>query len=125
MLYVAACAESTKEHEPYRGAIGTAREGRTAKLTRKEGKGKGQAPGAIELKNTFGFKAVSLHDFDHNEDASHFEKTIQRQLQHEFQYQKLWIRCGAGGGDPASTNVSMSYGPPTGLVRDPKCDTRL
>ena len=35
--------------------------------------------------------------------------------------QKLWIKCGGGGGNVSNTNVSMSYGPATGLVRHPKC----
>ena len=122
LVYVALCAESTKATEPFKGATSSARRGRILKLAKKEGTEKGKPPGPMELQKTFGFKAVSLKDFDYNEEARHFEKTIHRQLQHEFQYQKLWIVNGAGGGDPNSTNVSMSYGPPTGLVRDPNCN---
>ena len=122
LVYVALCSESTKEFEPFKGATGSARRGRILKLAKKEGTEKGKPPGPMELQKTFGFKAVSLKDFDYNEEAKHFEKTIHRQLQHEFQYQKLWIVNGAGGGDPNSTNVSMSYGPPTGLVRNPNCN---
>ena len=122
LVYVALCAESTKATEPFKGATGAARKGGMLKLVKKEGPKKGNAPGPMELHKTFGFKAVSLEDFDYNEEASHFEKTIHRLLQHEFQYQKLWIVNGAGGGDPNSTNVSMSYGPPTGLVRHPNCN---
>ena len=36
--------------------------------------------------------------------------------------QKLWIYNGAGGSDIMSTNVSLSYGPLTGLVRNEKCN---
>ena len=122
LVYVALCAESTKATEPFKGATCAARKGGMLKLVKKEGPEKGNAPGPMELHKTFGFKAVSLEDFDYNEEASHFEKTIHHLLQHEFQYQKLWIRCGGGGGNPASTNVSMSYGPPTGLVRNPNCN---
>ena len=122
LVYVALCAESTKAFEPFKGATGAGSKGGILKLVKKEGPKKGNAPGPMELQKTFGFKAVSLKDFDYNEEARHFEKTIHRQLQHEFQYQKLWIVNGAGGGDPNSTNVSMSYGPPTGLVRNPNCN---
>ena len=75
----------------------------------------------MDLPKIFGFKAVSLKDFAFNEEAEYFEKTLHRQLQHEFQHQKLWIKCGGGGGNVSNTNVSMSYGPATGLVRHPKC----
>ena len=118
LVYTALCSESTKEFEPFKGAIGAYRKGSTLKLTRSNGK----RPTPMDLPKTFGFKAVSLKDFDFNEEAEYFEKTLHRQLQHEFRHQKLWIKCGAGAGDPSSTNVSMSYGPPTGLVRDPKCN---
>ena len=122
LVYVALCAESTKEFEPFKGATGASSKGGILKLVKKEGPEKGNAPGPMELHKTFGFKAVSLEDFDYNEEASHFEKTIHRLLQHQFQYQKLWIRCGGGRGTSSSTNVSMSYGPPTGLVRHPNCN---
>ena len=76
----------------------------------------------MELKNRFGWDHVSLGDFDFNSEAKHVEKTLHRLLQHRFKNQKLWIVNGAGGGDIMSTNVSLCYGPLTGLIRNEKCN---
>ena len=69
-----------------------------------------------------GWDHVSLGDFDFHCEAKHVEKTLHRLLQHSFKYQKLWSRNGAGGGEIMSTNVSLCYGPLTGLVRNEKCN---
>ena len=76
----------------------------------------------MELKNDFGWDHVSLGDFAYNEETAHLEMTLHKKLQYRLRGQKLWIKCGAGGGDPSSTNVSMSYGPLTGLVRSAACN---
>ena len=113
-LYVALCSKATKEIEPYKGAVSGAH------LTI-EKKGK-KEPAPMELKNSFGWDHRPLGDFDFHCEAKHVEKTLHRLLQHRFKYQKLWIYNGAGGGDIMSTNVSLCYGPLTGLVRDEKCN---
>ena len=113
-LYVALCTKATKEIEPYKGAVSGAH------LTI-EKKGK-KEPAPMELKNSFGWDHRPLGDFDFNCEAQHVEKTLHRLLQHRFKNQKLWIVNGAGGGDIMSTNVSLCYGPLTGLVRNEKCD---
>ena len=111
-VYVALCSESTKDTEPY---IGVAR---TALNTIETG----EKPTPAELKNDFGWDHITLKDFAYNEEAAHLEKTLHKKLHYHLRGQKLWIKCGAGGADPSSTNVSMSYGPLTGLVRNTKCD---
>ena len=105
------CAESTKDKEPY---VGAARYALTTIAT-------GETPTPEELKN-LGWNHVSLRDFAYDEEAAHVEKTLHKKLQYHLRGQKLWIKCGAGGANPSSTNVSMSYGPLTGLVRNTKCD---
>ena len=110
-LYVALCTKKTKVDEPY---IGAARRALTTIATSSK-----TTP--TELKE-IGWDHVSLGDFDFNCEAKHVEKTLHRLLQHRFQNQKLWIYNGAGGGDIMSTNVSLSYGPRTGLVRNEKCN---
>ena len=91
-------------------------------LTTKKGTKKGKPPTYTELKETFGWKHVSLGDFVYSHEAKLFEKTLHRELQTLFRYQKLWIKNGGGGGSKTSTNVSLCYGPLTGLVRNEKCD---
>ena len=110
-LYVALCTQKTKEDEPYKGA--TCRALTTIATSSKT------TP--TELKE-IGWDHVSLGDFDFNCEAKHVEKTLHRLLQHRFKNQKLWIFNGAGGGDIMSTNVSLCYGPLTGLVRNEKCN---
>ena len=112
-LYVALCTQKTKHLEPYKGAVSHAH------VTTKKGK---KVPTPMELKNRFGWDHVSLGDFDFNSEAKHVEKTLHRLLQHRFKNQKLWIVNGAGGGDIMSTNVSLCYGPLTGLIRNEKCN---
>jgi len=111
-VYVALCSETSKDVEPYLGA------GRTALTTIATS----SKPTPTKLKKTFGWTAVSLGDFVFNEEAALVEKTLHQELQHRFRYQKLWIKNGAGGGNPSSTNVSLCYGPLTGLVRSAKCN---
>ena len=77
-------------------------------------------PTVTELKTTW--SAVSLQDFPYNISAKQLEKVLHQKLQHRLRGQKLWIYNGKGGGNPTSTNVSMCYGPMTGLVRNPKCN---
>ena len=110
-LYVALCSQKRKEVEPYQGAVRTALTtiATSSKTT------------PTELKEN-GWKHVPLGDFDFNCEAQHVEKTLHRLLQHRFKNQKLWIRNGSGGGDMMCTNVSLCYGPLTGLVRDEKCN---
>ena len=110
-LYVALCTQKRKEVEPYQGAVRTALTtiATSSKTT------------PTELKE-IGWDHVPLGDFDFNCEAQHVEKTLHRLLQHRFKNQKLWIRNGSGGGDMMCTNVSLCYGPLTGLVRDEKCN---
>jgi len=77
-------------------------------------------PTVTELKTTW--SAVSLQDFPYNISAKQLEKVLHQKLQHRLRGQKLWIGNGMGGGNPTSTNVSMCYGPMTGLVRNPRCN---
>ena len=77
-------------------------------------------PTVTELKTTW--SAVSLQDFPYNISAKQLEKVLHQKLQHRLRGQKLWIGNGMGGGNPTSTNVSMCYGPMTGLVRNPDCN---
>ena len=78
-------------------------------------------PTVTELKTTW--SAVSLQDFPYNIiSAKQLEKVLHQKLQHRLRGQKLWIYNGKGGGNPTSTNVSMCYGPMTGLVRNPDCN---
>ena len=111
-LYVALCTQKTKEVEPYQGAVSSAHLTTIATSS---------TTTVSELKEN-GWDHIPLGDFDFNCEASHVEKTLHRLLQHRFKNQKLWIRNGAGGGDMMSTNVSLCYGPLTGLVRNVKCD---
>ena len=110
-LYVALCTKKTKEDEPYIGAA------RSALITIATS----SKPTQTELKE-IGWDHVPLGDFDFNCEAKHVEKTLHRLLQHRFKNQKLWIYNGAGGGDIMSINVSLCYGPLTGLVRNVKCN---